>query len=125
MDLVLEDLEFQLSSVEVWETTKQKARQVSSLIRKWDDRLAAQVFEENVALDVPFAERRMRIEGLVGELGGLSDSLETPIRVERSDSPLHMIWAIPAARGALSCEIRLSPKTPSLVQTFQVTKDSR
>jgi CubicO group peptidase (beta-lactamase class C family) len=125
MDLVLEDLEFELSSVEVWETTKEKAQQVSSLIREWDDQLVAQVFEENVALDVPFAERRTRIEGLVSELGGLSDSLETPIRVERSDSPLHMIWAIPAALGALSCEIRLSPKSPSLVQTFQVTKESR
>jgi CubicO group peptidase (beta-lactamase class C family) len=124
MNQVLEDLDFHLSNVDVWETTKEKAQQTNSLIRKWDDGLADQIFEENVVLDIPIGERRMKIETLIGELGGLKDAPEVQIKVDRSDSPLHMIWMIPAARGALSCEIRLSPKTPSLIQTFKVSKES-
>jgi hypothetical protein len=124
MDLVLEDMDFQLSIVNVWETTTEKADQAISLIRQWDDGLAAQVFEENIVLDIPFSERRAQIERLVCELGGLSDSRGMQIQGDRSDSPLHMIWTIPAARGALSCEIRLSPKTPSLIQTLNISKDS-
>jgi CubicO group peptidase (beta-lactamase class C family) len=124
MDLVLEDMDFQLSIVDVWKTTKEKADQASSLIRQWDDGLAAKVFEENIVLDIPFSERRAQIERLVSELGGLSDSRGMQIQGDRSNSPLHMIWTIPAARGALSCEIRLSPKTPSLIQTFNLSKDS-
>jgi CubicO group peptidase (beta-lactamase class C family) len=124
MDLVLGDMDFQLPKVEAWNATKEKAEQASSLVRQWDDGLAARVFEENVALDVPFNERRAQIEMLVDELGGLSDSRGVEVQGERSDSPLHMIWTIPAARGALRCEIRLSPKTPSFIQTFNVSKDT-
>jgi hypothetical protein len=104
--------------------TKEKALQANSLIRKWDDGLAAQIFEENVVLDIPFDERAKRIENLVSELGGFDDAPEMRIQVEKSDSPLHLMWTIPATRGALSCEIRLSPKTPSLIQTFKITKVS-
>jgi CubicO group peptidase (beta-lactamase class C family) len=124
MDLVLEDVDFQLSIVDVWKTTKEKADQANSLIRQWDDGLAAQIFEENVALDISFSERRTQIERLVSELGGLSDSRGMQVQGDRSDSPLHMIWTIPAARGALLCEIRLSPRTPSLIQTLNISKDS-
>jgi CubicO group peptidase (beta-lactamase class C family) len=124
MNQVLEDHDFHVSNVDVWKTTEEKAQQTNSLIRKWDDGVAAQIFEENVVLDIPFSERMRHIETLVDELGGLQDSPEMQIHVDRSDSPLHMIWKIPAARGALSCEIRLSPKTPSLIQTFKVSKVS-
>jgi CubicO group peptidase (beta-lactamase class C family) len=124
MDQVLEDVDFHLPNVDVWTMTKEKALQANSLIRKWDDGLAAQIFEENVVLDIPFDERAKRIENLVSELGGFDDAPEMRIQVEKSDSPLHLMWTIPATRGALSCEIRLSPKTPSLIQTFKITKVS-
>jgi hypothetical protein len=123
LEQVLEDMDFRVPNVDVWTMTAQKAEQANSLIRKWDDELAAQVFEENVALDIPYSERRQQIERLVSELGGLSDSTEMQIKGDRSDSPLHMIWTIAAARGSISCEIRLSPKTPSLIQTFLISKD--
>jgi hypothetical protein len=123
LEQVLDDMDFRLPNVDVWTITAQKAEQANSLIRNWDDELAAQVFEENVALDIPYSERKQQIEGLVSELGGLSDPMEMQIKGDRSESPLHMIWTIPAARGSISCEIRLSPKTPSLIQTFLISKD--
>jgi CubicO group peptidase (beta-lactamase class C family) len=123
IEQVLDDMDFRVPNVEVSSITTQKAEQANSLIRKWDDELAAQIFEPNVALDVPFNERKQHIEGLISELGGLIDSEEMQVKDDRSDSPLHMMWTIPAARGSLTCEIRLSPVTPSLIQTFLVTKD--
>jgi CubicO group peptidase (beta-lactamase class C family) len=124
LELVLEDMEFQLPKVDVWKVTRDKAEQANALLRKWDDEVAATIFEENVALDVPFSERKAKIETLVGELGGLIDPPQMLIQDEKVESPLHMVWKVPATRGALSCEIWLSPKTPSLIQTFELSKDS-
>lgn len=123
IEQVLDDIDFHVSNIEVLDVTATKANQANSLVRNWDDALAAQVFEPNVALDVPFNERRQLIESLTSELGGLTESADMQIRADRSDSPLHMVWTIPAARGSLSCEIRLSPVTPSLIQTFLVTRE--
>jgi CubicO group peptidase (beta-lactamase class C family) len=123
IEQVLEDTDFHLPHVDVWSITAQKAELANALIRNWDDALAAQLFEPNVALDVPFTERRQQIEGLISELGGLTDATEMQSKAEKSDSPLHLMWSIPAAHGALSCEIRLSPITPALIQTFLVSTD--
>jgi hypothetical protein len=123
MDLVLEDADFYLENVEVLPTTVHKAEQANSLIHKWNEALATEIFEENVALDVPFSERRRRLETLVNELGGLSPLPEMLILDEKAESPLHIVWRVPAAKGALYCEIRLSPKTPSLIQTFEISRD--
>jgi CubicO group peptidase (beta-lactamase class C family) len=123
IDQVLEDIAFQWPVIDVWTMTRVKAREANSLIQQWDDELASQIFEENVILDIPLDERKAQIERLIGELGGLTDSLSMQIQEDKSDSPLHMIWTIPAAHGALTCEIRLSPKTPSLIQTFKVSRN--
>jgi CubicO group peptidase (beta-lactamase class C family) len=124
IELVLQDMDFQLSHVDVWPTTLEMAQRATSLILNWDDDVARDIFEENVALDVPFVERRQRIETLVVELGGISDGSPMVIAQDKSESPLHAVWKVPAAKGALSCEIWLSPKTPSLIQTFQISKES-
>jgi CubicO group peptidase (beta-lactamase class C family) len=124
LELVLEDMDFHLPNVDVWTQTRERAEQANSLIREWDDEVAAEIFEENVALDIPFSERRAKIEKLVGELGGLIATSEMLIQHEKVESPLHMVWSVPAARGALTCEIWLSPKTPSLIQTFELSRDS-
>jgi hypothetical protein len=121
IDVVLDDIDFTLANVDVWPATVEKAEAANSLVRNWDDALAAEIFEENVALDVPFSERKQHIESLVEELGGLTSS-EWLIQDEKAQSPLHLVWKVPAVHGALSCEIWLSPKTPSLIQTFAVSK---
>ena len=69
IDQVLDDIGFQLSVVDVWTMTKEKARQANLLIQQWDDELASQIFEEIVILDIPFDERRKEIERLSSEEG--------------------------------------------------------
>jgi Beta-lactamase len=122
MDEVMEDLDYHLANVTPWSVATEKAKLANSLVLKWDDEVQAQIFEENVGLDVPFAERRQQLEKLVDDLGGLDETREMNIQVGKSDSPLHVVWTVPATRGVLLCEIRLSPKTPSLIQTFGVRK---
>ncbi len=124
MELVLEDADFHLPNVDVRVMTQEMAERANSLIREWDDEVAVRLFEENVALDVPFVERAKHIRMLIDELGGFDDVTEMHMQHERSDSPLHLVWTVPAARGSLSCEIRLSPIAPTLIQTFKVTKTS-
>lgn len=120
IDRVLEDVGFALGSAEPWAMTRELAQEANALLYGWDDERAARIFEENVALDEPFAERQRLIEGLVDEVGGLRGSPSEPIVVQASDAPLFARWNVAGHRGGLVCEVRLSPKTPSLIQTFTI-----
>ncbi len=122
IDEVLASIDFRLPGVEVWPVTRELALVANSLVNHWDDAVAARVFEENVALDVPYPERRVLIERAIDEVGGLDTASAPRFHEERSDSALHLIWTLPGVRGELTCEIRLSPKTPALVQTFKVSQ---
>jgi len=119
---VLSSLAYELPGVEVWPVTRELALAANSLLTDWDEGVAARIFEENVALDVPYAERRVLIERIVDGIGGLTGASSPRFHEDRSDSPLHLIWSVPGARGELTCEVRLSPTTPPLIQTFKVSK---
>ncbi len=124
IDLVLEASGFELANAEAWPSTMDFAELADSLVRQWNDPLASQIFAENVALDIPFDERRSQIAQLVDEVGGLMASNALGVEPDKSDSPLHLVWTIPGHRGVVRCEIRLSPIAPPLIQTLQVSKDS-
>jgi len=118
MDATLQALDFQLPKPEVWAITYEFAAKADALVRNWSDSLAAQIFSENVGLDIPFRERAASIETLVGEVGRLGEFVG--IILEKSDSPLHLVWKIPANQGELICEIRLTPNFHPQIQTFRV-----
>ena len=118
MDATLEALDFQLPKPEVWAITYEFATKSDALVRNWSDTLAAEIFSENVGLDIPFRERAASIETLVGEVGGLGEF--AGIILEKSDSPLHLLWKIPGNQGDLTCEIRLTPNFYPQIQTFRV-----
>ena len=118
MDATLQALDFQLPKPEVWAITYEFAAKADALVRNWSDTLAAQIFSENVGLDIPFRERAASIETLVGEVGRLGEFVG--IILEKSDSPLHLVWKIPANQGELICEIRLTPNFHPQIQTFRV-----
>ncbi len=121
IDEVLDTIDYSRPAVEVWPITRELALAANDLVTHWDNEVAARIFEENVALDVPYAERRILIERTLNEIGGLVASGGPHLHDERSDSALHLIWTLSGRRGELTCEVRLSPKTPTLIQTFKVT----
>lgn len=106
----------------LWPETVQARNVVERLLRGWDSTLADAWFADNVDLDLDLAHRRAEIEGLIAEMGHLLDP-GSPEELIRSDSPAHVVWAVRGARGALRCEIRLTPQDPPKIQTLDVTRD--
>jgi CubicO group peptidase (beta-lactamase class C family) len=91
---------------------------VESLLRQWDDELAAGLFAMNVELDEPLAHRRAFIERLRATHGRLGpDPSESPI----SHSPFQLEWWLRGERGRVKAEILLSPELPPRVQALNLT----
>ncbi|MDE3223438.1 MAG: beta-lactamase family protein [Acidobacteriota bacterium] len=122
LEAVLESLDFAVAPARAWPVTRERALDATSLLHEWNEELARRVFEENVDLDVPFDERRATWARLLDEVGALRADASEPLQDEGSDDPFHLRWTVPATHGALRCEIRLSPKTPALIQTFRVSR---
>lgn len=121
LEAALDGLNYQVSKPKAWGITDDFAAKVDEWIRNISNGNAlppVEIFSENVDLDIPFPQRIAKIEGLIQEVGGLKES--TGIRIESSDSPLHLIWTIFGNQGDLSCEIRLTPAFPTKIQTFRV-----
>lgn len=120
LDTALEKLIFELPPVGIWPVTYDFAAKAESLLRNWSDKLATEIFSENVGLDIPFEERAASIATLIQEVGGLKE--HNGIVAEKSDSPLNLVWKALGNTGELTCEIRLTPNFPPQIQTFRVKK---
>ena len=122
LDAALEAHNFELPKPEIWPVTYVLAANVDALVRNWSGELAANIFAENVEMDIPLEERAASISRLIQEVGGLQE--HAGIGVEKSDSPLHLVWKIPGYQGDLTCEILLTPNYPPQIQTLKVQKRS-
>ena len=111
-------------TIRLWPATRDLQRQAESLIRSWDDQLAAQILAPNIDFDRPLAERRADIQRLIEQVGPLcappSDADPVPDIVSATSSA-DVTWAIPAARGELICMIHLTPAAPPQIQELEVT----
>jgi CubicO group peptidase (beta-lactamase class C family) len=118
LEAALESLNFELPKPAIWPVTYEFAEKVDRLVWNWSDAVAGEICSENVALDIPFEERAAAISTLIEELGGLKEP--NGIAAEKSDSPLHLVWKVPGNQGDLTCSIRLTPHTPTRIQTLSV-----
>ena len=92
---------------------------IERLLAQWDDDLAARLFAMNVALDEPIDRRRDEIARIRQAHGPLRPDPELP---EQSQTPLHVAWWLADDHGGrVRVEVRLSPESPALVQTFGLT----
>ncbi len=121
MQTVIDDLGFALAPVQPLPETMALAERANQLIANWSDTDAEALCEPNVALDMPFAERRGLIADAIAEVGGLTEATGIDRTTMSSDSPLHLAWRVAGRRGVLSCVIRLSPIVPARVQTLWVS----
>ena len=110
-------------TIRSWPATRDLQRRTDELIRHWDDRLADEIFAENIAFDRPLADRRDHIAGLIDQIGPLTDprpgSTALPDLVSAA-TPADVTWAIPGERGELICMIHLTPTTPARIQELEV-----
>jgi CubicO group peptidase (beta-lactamase class C family) len=92
---------------------------VERLLAEWDDDLAGRLFAMNVDLDDPIDRRRDEIARIRQLHGALRPDPDMP---EPSQTPLHVAWWLADDHGGrVRVEIRLSPESPALVQTFGLT----
>ncbi|HET9654614.1 MAG TPA: serine hydrolase domain-containing protein [Kineosporiaceae bacterium] len=107
------------SGQELWEATAAARRAVEGLlIQGWDDAVAADLFAENVDLDLPLVRRRAELERLRQRLGPLTADPAAP--VDRS-SPAQCAWWMRGPGGRVRVAIMLSPQSPPRIQTLQLT----
>jgi CubicO group peptidase (beta-lactamase class C family) len=102
-----------------WPETRCTADGLSRLAVEWSDAAADALLATNVALDVPYAERRAAIESAWAAVGGRVG--ENPVREDVTcDSPDHLVWFVRGATGRLRLETRLTPLVGGRAQTFTV-----
>ncbi len=104
----------------LWPETAAARLSVERLIRSWDDRLAAELFAENVELDEPLDRRRAAIAELVAGAG--LDGRPRPLIdcSPISRTPAQLAWTVLGRTGSLRCEISLTPEQRPRVQTLVV-----
>jgi CubicO group peptidase (beta-lactamase class C family) len=119
---VLSDAEVPAGPVTLWPETIHARAAVERLLREWDAALANTWFADNVEMDLDTSHRRSQIRSLVDTVGPLLDPTSSDLLI-RSDSPAHLVWGVPGARGVLRCEIRLNPQNPPRIQTLVVAVD--
>jgi len=130
LDGMMADTEEARVVVEPWPETLAAAAAVEAVVRGGE--VTAGLLSENVELDVPLERRRRLWADAVDSLGGLvgaqaasadASSIvrdEPDVPVASSSVPSHRVWQLPARRGSLRLEIRLTPEGRPRVQTIGV-----
>ena len=98
-----------------WPATLAAQREVTKLLDGWTDAQADRLFSPNVAQDLPYPERRHRIELLRQRAGRLEVATDRPAEF---DSPAHCRWWLAGERAVVQAEIRLTPEPAPRVQSF-------
>jgi hypothetical protein len=130
LDGMMADTEEARVVVAPWPETLAAAAAVEAVVR--GGVVPAGLLSENVELDVPLERRRRLWAEAVDSLGGLVDAREAStgassivrdepdVPVASSSVPSHRVWHLPARRGSLRLEIRLTPEARPRVQTIGV-----
>ncbi|WP_198165628.1 serine hydrolase domain-containing protein [Agromyces laixinhei] len=106
-----------------WPETLDASVAVSALVNEWSDAAASAVLATNVALDVPYDERRAAIETAWAAIGGRTGASTQAVDAA-GDSPDHLVWFLPGATGRLRVELRMTPLVSPRAQTFLVSVES-
>jgi len=97
-----------------WPETAAARDQVDDLLASWDDDKANRLFSANVALDIPYAERRQSIALIRERIGDFRSDARPP----ESGSPAHSRWWLTGSGGTVQVQILLTPERPPRVQSL-------
>jgi CubicO group peptidase (beta-lactamase class C family) len=103
---------------EVWPETLAARDAVVGLLARWDDDVAARLFSVSLDEDKPLVLRREEVRRLRKRLGALR--VDTAAGAE-SVSPAQFTWWMRATGGRLRVSISLTPTSPPVVQTLELT----
>ena len=90
-------------------------KDVSQLVMKWDDALAARIAADNLFLDEPADRRAARVRDLNGKHG-----VCRPVATIEAENALRGKWRMPCELGWVDVAVTLAPTMPPRVQYFRV-----
>jgi len=90
-------------------------KDVSQLVMKWDEALAARIAANNLFLDETAERRAARIRDLSAKHGACR-----PVTTIEADNALRGKWRMPCERGWVDVAITLAPTMPPRVQYLRV-----
>ena len=91
-------------------------KDVSQLVMKWDDALAARIAADNLFLDETAGRRAARIRDLNGKHGACR-----PVATIEAENALRGKWRMPCERGWVDVAITLAPTMPPRVQYLRTS----
>lgn len=92
-------------------TLLEQQHAVSTLIARWDDRLASKIAADNLFMDESADARRTALQQIAGKLGSCRPS----DRID-AENALRGTWRMACDRGSLDVAITLAPTMPPTVQ---------
>jgi CubicO group peptidase (beta-lactamase class C family) len=106
------------SGLIAWEATDLARLAVERLLLQWDDRIATELFADNVELDRPLPQRRAELE-LLRDRMGRPFGPDPTVAVEHP-SPAQCSWWLRGPEGRARLEVMLTPQHPPRVQSLAV-----
>jgi CubicO group peptidase (beta-lactamase class C family) len=119
--IVLEDAKAVGRTVVLWPEVLAFKRLITERLLAGADPFDPAFFSQNVAMDQPFPARRADLAKQLELVGPLREVPEPA--VASSESEAHAVWSLAGERGALRCEIRLTPQATPLVQTLKLAAE--
>jgi CubicO group peptidase (beta-lactamase class C family) len=116
--LVLQDAGAVGYTVEPWPETRAAALAITAALAGGGDPFEAVQFTMNVPLDLDFDRRRAALAEVLAKVGPVAPEAEPAIVEAEVTSEAHLVWTLPAERGRVRCEIKLSPQGTPVVQTL-------
>jgi CubicO group peptidase (beta-lactamase class C family) len=116
LKLVLADAGAVGLTVTPWPETRAAALAITAALAAGDDPYAAVPLSDNVTMDLDLERRRAALAATLARLGPVAPDAAPELLPDAVTSSAHLVWTLPAARGRLRCEIKLTPQDPPAVQ---------
>jgi CubicO group peptidase (beta-lactamase class C family) len=93
-------------TVQPWPEVRAAQTRIVAALRAGTDPFKALTLAANFPIDVPLDRRRDKLTRLIDQLGGMAP--EGAVIDIGAEAQNHLIWTVPARRGALRVELRLT-----------------
>ncbi|GAA3861310.1 serine hydrolase domain-containing protein [Leifsonia kafniensis] len=114
---LMADLDASAPEEPAWEALADARAALEAVLTGKDDSHVNPMFSPNILQDEPASERLAAIRTVLAEVGALSkgDAL-----LVRAPTAARLVWVLPAERGRVRLEVRLTPTTPPLIHSYWV-----
>lgn len=118
--LVLADADAAGRTLVPWPEARAAALAITAALAGGGDPFEAVPLTMNVVMDLSLERRRADLAEALAKVGPVAADAAPQILESEVTSEAHLVWTLPAERGKLRCEIKLSPQGQPAVQTLLI-----